>query len=210
MVAIHPFLKILLFILTLVLTGLANAFQLSLMLSTLLLLIVCMKHQSYVQVLLRMRWLFLSILFIYAFGTPGELVPGFSIQFAPTYEGLNLGLMQLARFLIALAALNLLLTSRPAEEMILGLYLLLLPLRCLGVDVGRFAARLILTLHYVEDLAESTKQVLSFDVLNFEHANIPESAVKSVNIKQQSFSLLDKIILIGILLLFTLVCWNTK
>jgi energy-coupling factor transporter transmembrane protein EcfT len=209
MVAIHPFLKILLFILTLVLTGLANAFQLSLMLSVLLFLIVCMKHQNYVQVLLRMRWLFLSILFIYAFGTPGELVPQFPIQFAPTYEGLNLGLMQLARFMIALAALNLLLTSRPSEEMILGLYLLLWPLRFLGLNVGRFAARLILTLHYVEELAESNKQVLSFDGLNFEHENVTESAVKSVNIKQQSFSLLDKIILTAILLLFALVCWNT-
>lgn len=209
MVTMHPFLKISLFILTLVLTGQASADQLSLMLGVLLLLIVYMKHQSYLQVLLRMRWLFVSILLIYAFGTPGELVSQFPIQFAPSYEGLALGLVQLARLLIALASLNLLLTASPKEEMMLGLYCLLLPFKYLGLNVKRFTARLMLTLHYVEELAESGRQGLNFEALDNVHKFEPELEKCTVYIQQRSFSLLDQLMLIVMAVLLTItIYWN--
>lgn len=211
MVSMHPLVKILLFIVAMVLTSLLSPALLSLMLGILLVLIVLMQHKNYLQVLLRMRWLFLSVLIVYAFGTSGELVPQFPIQFAPSYEGIYLGLIQVERLLIALAALNLLLTASPKQEMISGLYLLLLPLHYLGLNIERFAARLMLTLHYVEELAENTKQSLSFDTLNYAHINASESAISTVNIQQRKFKLLDKLILMAIMLfIFALAYWNVR
>lgn len=205
----HPFVKILLFITTLILLGIAGAELLSFMLATLLVAIVIMQHKNYWQVLLRMRWLILSILIIYAFGTPGELVPNFPIQFAPSYEGLSLAVIQLARLFIALAALNLLLTGSPQQEMMLGLYLLLLPLKYLGLNVERFAARLMLTLHYVEALAEDVKHRLNFDALDQAYTMKADAVASAVHLQQRSFKLLDKIIMTAIaLFILTLVYWK--
>jgi energy-coupling factor transporter transmembrane protein EcfT len=210
-IPMHPFVKILLFIASLVLIGIASAEFSSAMLAMLIVLIMLMKHKNYLQIMLRLRWLFLSIFLIYAFGTPGELVAYFPIQLAPSYEGLALGMFQLIRLLIALAALNLLLTDSPRQEMMLGLYLLLLPLKYVGLNVERFAARLMLTLHYVEALAENGKQSLNFDALDHVHVLAPEVSSSSVYIEPCSFKLLDKLILITMtVLMLAFVYWNMR
>lgn len=207
----HPFVKILLFISILALLGIISAQALSIMFVILLGMIVLFKHKKFWQILLRMRWLFISLLIIYAFGTPGELVPYFPNQFAPSYEGLSSGIIQLERLLIALAALSLLLTASPRQEMMLGLYLLLLPLKYFGLNVERFAARLMLTLHYVEALAESTQHKLNFDALDRAHNDVTEPIMNTVHIQQRSFRLLDKIVIALIIgLMLILVYWNMR
>lgn len=193
---------------TLLITSVADKRVLG-VLVLLLLIIVLMKNKNFIHVILRMRWLFLSILLVYAFGTPGELIPVFPLYFAPTYEGFELALLQLARLTIALSALSLLLNAIPRQEMIAGLYLWLLPLKYLGLNVARFAARLTLTLHYVEALAEQGKQSLNFTALAHAHDIAPDSAIASVHLPQRQFSLLDKLILLITLVLATLlVYWN--
>lgn len=209
--SMHPFVKILLFMTVLALLGIINAQLLSVMLAILLVMIVLLKHRNYWHILLRLRWLFLSILIIYAFGTPGELLPYFPVQFAPSYEGVSLGIIQLERLLIALAALHLLLTASPRQEMMLGLYWLLLPLKYLGLNVERFAARLMLTLHYVESFAESTKHKLNFDALDDADTNMTETAMSEVHIQQRSFRWLDKIVIAAIIVLMLMLAyWNMR
>ena len=205
----HPFVKISLFIVSLVLTSIADGLCLTAMLAVMLLLVVMMKQKSYLRILLRMRWLLLSVLIIYAFGTPGELIPWFPMRFAPSYEGVSLGFMQLERLLVALTALNLLVTASPREEMMLGLYCLLLPFKYLGFNVERFTARLMLTLHYVEALAESGRQGLSFDALDSAHEFKPESASGAVHIQHRSFNLLDQSVLVMMAaLIFIVIYWH--
>jgi len=174
--------------------------SLLLVLALLLTAIVLSKHRNYLM-LLRMRWLFLSILLVYAFSTPGELVPLFPLSFAPTYDGLLQGAAQLARLLIALAMLNLLLHDSSKEDLIAGLYLCLLPFRYLGLNVSRFAARLMLTLHYVETIAEQKNQKLSFAALHQALDQHPDAAISSLSLNCQRLSHLDKIILLIALLL---------
>ena len=103
------------------------------------------------KMLRRVRWILLTLLLIYTFNTPGEYVAQWPLAWlAPTYEGMYAGLMQLARLCIMLAGLALLLAATSRSHLIAGFYLLLRPLRHIGLQPQRFAARLWLTLHYVE------------------------------------------------------------
>ncbi len=98
----------------------------------------------------RVRWLLISMILIFAFNTPGEYVPQWPFELAPTYEGLYAGLLQSARLCMMLAGLALLLATTNRENLMAGFFLLLYPLRLVKLNPERFAARLWLTLHYVD------------------------------------------------------------
>ena len=115
-------------------------------------LLVWRGNAIFLVLLRRARWLMLSILLIYAFATPGEYLPGFPDYAAPTYEGLRTGIVQMARLAAMLGALSLLLATSSREDIMVGVYLLLQPLRVLKLAPERFSARLWLTLHYVETM----------------------------------------------------------
>ena len=104
----------------------------------------------------RTRWIFISLLVIYAFLTPGETLWSLPYIPKPTYEGLLDGLMQLARLVCILAGLSILLTSLSQERLVSGLYALLYPLRYIAVSRERIAVRLALTLHYAETAMQET------------------------------------------------------
>jgi energy-coupling factor transport system permease protein len=98
----------------------------------------------------RTRWLFLVLLLVYAFATPGEYVAAWPFDFAPTYEGLLQGGLQAGRLAVMLAGLAIMLGTTPRDDLVGGIFYLAVPLRWLGLSPERFAARLWLTLHYVE------------------------------------------------------------
>lgn len=199
----HPFTKIIGFILVLLFIGMVNHTVLFFMMVVSLLLMFGLKTSIYLHAVRRMRWLFLSMLLIYAFATPGELIPYFPVSLAPTYEGVNSGWLQIERLLIALAALSLLLTRSTKQEMLLGLYMLLYPLRLLGLNVERFAARLLLTLDYVEELAASDNHAFNFnhlDEIDKHMRYLPEQS--EVYFEKIPFGLHDKWMLIMFLALF--------
>ncbi len=193
---IHPLVKILYFVLVLMLVSvIGNAMLLPFMMFFIA-MVFAFRTWAFFRAIRRMRWLFFSMLLIYAFGTPGELVPEFPASFAPTYEGVLLGAYQIEKLAIALAALSLLLTSSPREDMLLGLYMLVIPFKFLGFNVKRFAARLMLTLDYVEELAAKDKGSFSFsqlDAIDAHIDNLPQTSV--VSFRPQPFSLVDKLLL---------------
>jgi len=149
---LHPAIRIISLIL------LAIALQMSkwqgLELCFVLLLIALWQQRGgaeFMKLVRRARWLLLSILLIYAFATPGEYVSGIPIAIAPTYEGLRSGAMQAMRLITMLAALASLLAGCSREQLMSGLYTLLMPFKPLGANPERFAVRLWLTLYYVEN-----------------------------------------------------------
>ena len=162
----HPFVKILLFVFTLLLmSNLSNA----------CILLICLMLFSYaawlargsfIRVVKRMKWLFISIFIIYAFGTPGEYIQQIPASVAPTVEGCILGVVQIAKLLIALATLSILFATSSKEQLMIGLHLLLSPLNLLGLNTNKFTARLLLTLDYVEELAAKEKFKFRFDQLD--------------------------------------------
>ena len=106
----------------------------------------------------RLKWFFLVLIIIFAFNTPGEHVLTTSTRISPTYEGLIAGGMQALRIMAMLAALSLVLACNTRQQLISGFYFLFSPLNYLGLDVERFAARLWLTLYYVESQQTDNQQ----------------------------------------------------
>jgi len=203
----HPLVKILCFISLLLLTGVASSAELFGLLMFFCLLFLRLKNKAFLYAVRRMRWLFLSLLLIYAFGTPGELIPLFPVNFSPTFEGLQLGWQQIEKLLIALAALSLLLISSSREQLLLGLYMLLIPFKFIGLNVERFAARLMLTLDYVEELA--VKDSYSFNQLDEIHASVDGLPLQAnVTFQKIPFNLIDKLLLFLLLLLFVFMIYR--
>lgn len=124
----------------------------ALMLAIILLLLMLhlVKTHQFYRLSKRLKWFYIVMLCIFAFNTPGEHLAGWPFNVSPTYEGLQAGAMQLLRIIAMLAALSLLLAANTKQQLISGFYFLLLPLKRIGIDTERFAARLWLTLHYVE------------------------------------------------------------
>lgn len=147
---LHPSIKILSVIMLAIAVNAADFLTLLIIAVVLAVLLICYRGRIFWTMLRRIRWILLSLLLIFAFTTPGEYIIQWPWSWAPTYEGLNAGLMQFARLCIMLAGLSLLLATSGRQDMIVGFYLLLKPLRRLGLNAERFAARLWLTLHYVE------------------------------------------------------------
>jgi len=106
---------------------------------------------SWLHMLWRMRWLFLSMLLVYALTTPGEYVKSMPADWGVTYEGLRAGSLQITRLATMLGGIALLMARTPRRDLIAGFYLLLTPLKALKLKPERFAARLCLTLQYLED-----------------------------------------------------------
>lgn len=130
-----------------------NTFRLNallpLLLGMLALLGFVQKHQFY-RMVKRIKWVYLIMLIIFAFNTPGEHVHNWPFDISPTYEGVQAGFTQLLRITVMLASLSLLLAVNTTQRLISGFYFMLAPLKYLGLNAERFAARLWLTLHYVE------------------------------------------------------------
>ena len=152
---LHPAMSIITFIvMTILIAHLALA-QL-LMLGLLLFVgLKCCEDHRFLMMMNRMRWLFVSIMLIYSFSIPGEYLPHWPFEFAPTYEGLQQGINQIVRISLVLAAIAILMATSTREVMMVGIYCCLRPLRFLNLSPERFTARLYLTLQYIDE-AKST------------------------------------------------------
>lgn len=100
--------------------------------------------------LYRLRWLLLSVSLIYAFTTAGEYIQQWPFAVSPTYEGLQQAGMQMFRLCLMVAGLTLFTATSDRQQIMSGFYSLVSPIKICGLLPERFAARLWLTLHYVE------------------------------------------------------------
>lgn len=106
----------------------------------------------FLRALPRLRWLLLAVGAIYGWTTPGEYL--WSGWFAPTREGVWLGVAQMLRLLAIAASLQILLTGMSRAAIFSGLYTLSAPLEWLGLSRQHAAMRLSLTLEMVENILE--------------------------------------------------------
>lgn len=95
----------------------------------------------------RMRWLFLSLLVIYFWFTPGQ--PLLPVQGMPTWEGVTTGVLRIASLIMLVVAVHVLLTTTPRTQLVTALHWLMRPLDYIGVSAERFALRTALTLDAV-------------------------------------------------------------
>ncbi|MEI7455980.1 MAG: hypothetical protein WCK93_04595 [Nitrosomonadales bacterium] len=108
------------------------------------------SRRKLVQLLLRTRWIMLSLILIYGYTTTGTAVVEMLGAWGPSVEGLTDGGLQLMRLIAALAGLAILLGRLHRPALMSGLYCLFAPLTYFGVSRERLAVRLALTLHYAE------------------------------------------------------------
>lgn len=163
------------------------------------------KTSQFLRALKRFKWFFLVMMLIFAFNTPGEHLANWPFAISPTYEGLVSGAAQTLRIAVMLAALALILALNTRQQLISGFYFIFSPLKYLGLEVERFAARLWLTLHYVElqreqfsskDLLGRLSEMANLQ-LNQSHENV------SIEFMLPKFSLAD-VAVIALLLVLVL------
>lgn len=111
---------------------------------------VLLAKMRTLALLRRARWLLFSIALLFAFATPGLLVPGPLGQVGMTQDGLLVAAEHLARLLLLLATLSLLHEYLGTTGIVTGLYWLL-RLLCLRHDWReRIVVRLMLVVEFVE------------------------------------------------------------
>lgn len=105
----------------------------------------------------RLRFLWLSLLVLYFWFTPGEALWPRLGEWSPTVSGIAQGAVRVGVLLLMVAAAHLLLQSTSTERLVGAVYWLCRPLQCLGFDRARFALRLVLVLETVPRLTQQLR-----------------------------------------------------
>ncbi len=197
---IHASIQIIIYIVTLILLNFLSSTALLFSFALTLMLISLLDAKGFTHRCYKLRWLFLSVLSIYAFITPGEFVSFYGYEkFLPdiTKEGILLGFKQMIRLVIALACLSVLLLHNTISTLVGGLHKLLFPLTYFNVNVTQFVVRLSLTLYYVDAIAVAQNRKMDFlqllhDIDSVEHAN---NDMNSITLETAPLSNTDRAIL---------------
>ena len=200
----HPTTKILALIFLGIMLNKLGSGALIAMLCLMVLLAGYWRANIWVKMLLRMRWLFLSMFLVYGLATPGEYVPWMPIDFGFTYEGLSAGILQIMRLMLMLGGIALLLATTTQNKLIAGFYVLLKPLNLLKLKPERFAARLCLTLQYLEDGemakrksgAESIRSLLQ----SLHLSDVEKYETQIITLELPNFTIVDFVVFTGILI----------
>jgi energy-coupling factor transporter transmembrane protein EcfT len=103
---------------------------------------------------------FFCLFLLYIFFTPGRLLPGFPMgPLRISYQGLNLGIIQVGKFLLLVLAASLLTMATTLSEITTGLERLLRPLKIVGISSHNVAMMVSLALRFVPVLGEEMKGI---------------------------------------------------
>ncbi|CFX85338.1 ABC/ECF transporter, transmembrane component [Syntrophomonas zehnderi OL-4] len=103
---------------------------------------------------------FFFLFLVYVFFTPGHPLPWFS--FGPvkiSYEGLQLGIIQISKFLLLVVAASLLTMTTTPSEITMGLERLLRPLRFIGISSYNVALLVSLALRFIPMLLDEMNSI---------------------------------------------------
>lgn len=104
----------------------------------------------------RTRWLFLSIILLFALATPGQRLPGVAGDLGLTQDGILLAAEHALRLLLLLASLAVVHERLGTPGMMVGLHWLLAPLARWRTLRERIVVRLMLVLDHVENAPAAT------------------------------------------------------
>ena len=164
--AMHPYIKILCLLVTIILLVTANPLRILVVSSILLLFLLIAGKEYWLAVLVmckRMKWFWLSLFILYGWFVPGSpivFIEGISMQFIPSIEGVKVGGIRAIALLNIIGAVVLMMKSTIREEFIVSIMWLISPLRLLNVETARFSARLVLTLVMVINTENKIKNAM--------------------------------------------------
>lgn len=145
----HPLIKIIVFLVLVAFIVLGKPIQL--VLALLITIVLALQAQASnllvaLRMLKRLRWLFLSILLVYVFLSPGVASWFTQGVEAMDWGGLNHGLLRIASLVLIVVAVNILVLPIPREQLVAAIISLLRPLCLLGFPHERLALRIALVL----------------------------------------------------------------
>ena len=100
------------------------------------------------RMILRLRWLFVAILLVYGWWTPGDALIPSAGSFSPVREGLQTGLLRVAALVLIVCAVYLLVSTTQRGQLLGALYILTRPFLT-HARRERLAVRILLTLEAV-------------------------------------------------------------
>ncbi|PPD57187.1 MAG: hypothetical protein CTY10_00310 [Methylotenera sp.] len=172
-----------------------------LMTALLLAVMTRIKSHHFFRLIKRLKWFFIVMFVIFLFNTPGEHIKGWMFNLSPTYEGLQTGLLQMFRILALLAMLSVIMAFNTKQQLISSFYFLASPFKCLGLEVERFAARLWLTLHYVESAQPSSKDGSLLEQLKvFGQVDTVKYENVSIQFEIPIFKVIDMVVIFALIL----------
>ena len=115
------------------------------------------------KMLRRMRWLFLSLLIIYGWFTPGTPfpLPATILTSLPTLEGVQEASVRIASLAAIVLAVNLLLQTTRREHLLAAIHWWMQPLRYAGIAHERLVIRMVLVLETVPKVQPLISQALA-------------------------------------------------
>jgi energy-coupling factor transporter transmembrane protein EcfT len=206
MLKINIITQLLMFFVLAIIINILNLKALVLILVTLVSILMFNRTYSLMGTLKRFRWLFMVMMIIFSFNTPGEHIQVWPFFISPTYEGVIAGLKQILRITVMLAAISWMMTANTRQQLISGFYFMFAPLNLLGLEVERFAVRLWLTIHYVELQREANiKEDFMSRLKRITTLESKRSAdnLDTIEFKIQQFQLIDYCV-ISALLIFSI------
>jgi energy-coupling factor transport system permease protein len=108
----------------------------------------------------RLRWLFIAILLVYGWWTPGTPVLPLAGTWSPTYAGLYHGATRILVLLTIVTAVHLLLQSTPRKQLLPAIMQLIYPFTSTRVR-ERLAVRMLLVIETVPRVQALTAEVLN-------------------------------------------------
>lgn len=135
----------------------------------------------------RMRWLFLSMLVVYFWFTPGRQVFPALDEFSPSWQGIEIGCLRIGSLVMIVTAVNIIIRSTSTELLTSGLLWLLAPLRAIGLPHERLALRTVLTFNMISEIQ------YEFDLLKRAKREKPTSDSEPHTVLMRFFSRLDRL-----------------
>lgn len=118
------------------------------------------KLGSLVKTLRPVMPFFFCLFLLYLFFTPGKPIPPFPIgPVQISYAGLNLGFLQIGKFILLVLAASLLTMTTTASQITSGLERLLRPLKMIGISSHNIAMLMSLALRFLPTLLDQMKQI---------------------------------------------------
>jgi len=148
----HPVIRIVSFLILAGFVAFGGVYETALGFALVLGVILYRRLQSIelsARIIKRMRWLFLSILIVYLWFTPGEPLLPIKSDFMPTLQGLQTGLLRVFSLILIIVAVNYFISTIARDRLVQAIVWLLYPLNWIAVDTRQLALRIALTLELI-------------------------------------------------------------
>lgn len=148
----HPVIRIICFLVLAGFVAFGGRYELALGFLVVLGVILAKRLQSIelsLRIIKRMRWLFLSILVVYLWFTPGQPLIPYPHVLVPSVEGLRTGLLRVFTLVLIILAVNYFVAAIARSKLVEAITWLLYPLNWIAIDNRLLALRIALTLELI-------------------------------------------------------------